>query len=190
MDNFMDKIAQKLNAQEIIRANSAADAAQIEKLQEQVSEYDICMKEMRKLNLKNAENEQKLQELIETGSSDLKNLTEECLAKIEALETGGEGSPDIHTELQQLKAVLDGQIEKTQELLKQSDEFSHKESVKVYRNVQAVIVEELEKQTQALMSFGQETTRREKKMVTVGIITMVAVAVNILLLVIHAVGIF
>ena len=27
MDNFMDKISQKLNSQEIIRANAAADAA-------------------------------------------------------------------------------------------------------------------------------------------------------------------
>ena len=31
MDNFMDKISQKLNSQEIIRANAAADAAALEK---------------------------------------------------------------------------------------------------------------------------------------------------------------
>ena len=42
MDNFMDKIAQKLGAQEAIRANAAADAAQIERLEAQVAEYDAC----------------------------------------------------------------------------------------------------------------------------------------------------
>ena len=36
MDGFMDKIAQKLGAQEAIRANAAADAAQIERLEAQI----------------------------------------------------------------------------------------------------------------------------------------------------------
>ena len=66
MDNFMDKIAQKLGAQEAIRANAAADAAQIERLEAQVAEYDACIKEMRRLNLRNAENEQKLKEMAES----------------------------------------------------------------------------------------------------------------------------
>ena len=65
MDNFMDKIAQKLGAQEAIRANAAADAAQMEKLEAQVAQYDACMKEMRKLNLKNVENEEKVGAIIE-----------------------------------------------------------------------------------------------------------------------------
>ena len=36
MDNFMDKVAQKLNSQEIIRANAAADAAALENLEKQL----------------------------------------------------------------------------------------------------------------------------------------------------------
>ena len=96
MDNFMDKIAQKLNSQEVIRANSAADAAQIEKLQEQVREYDACMKEMRKLNLKNVENEQKIQELLikneecvqklfDECSMGMQQITQECLTKMQTV---------------------------------------------------------------------------------------------------------
>ena len=60
MDNFMDKIAQKLTSQDMIRANAAADAAELESLEtqmelfkEQMGKYDECLQEMRKLNLKN-----------------------------------------------------------------------------------------------------------------------------------------
>ena len=77
MDNFMDKIAQKLGAQEAIRANAAADAAQIERLEAQVAEYNACIKEIRKLSLRNAENEQKLRELIEAVKEQLKLSLEE-----------------------------------------------------------------------------------------------------------------
>lgn len=59
MDNFMDKVAQKLGAQEMIRANAAAEAAELENMEkqltvfkEQMEKYDDCLQEMRKLNLK------------------------------------------------------------------------------------------------------------------------------------------
>ena len=37
MDNFMDKLAQKYNAQEMIRANAQAEASEMQRLQEQVA---------------------------------------------------------------------------------------------------------------------------------------------------------
>ena len=62
MDNFMDKITQKLNSQDMIRANAAADAAELENLEnqvtvfkEQIEKYDDCLQEMRQLNLRNIE---------------------------------------------------------------------------------------------------------------------------------------
>lgn len=82
MDGFMDKIAQKLGAQEAIRANAAADAAQIERLEAQVKEYDACIKEMRKLNLRNAENEQKLKEMLENVSKQVKCALEQSSEQI------------------------------------------------------------------------------------------------------------
>ncbi len=70
MDNFMDKVTEKLNSQEIIRANAAADAAALENLEKQLAlfkdqmeKYDVCLQEMRKLNLKNIESAQGVQEL-------------------------------------------------------------------------------------------------------------------------------
>lgn len=152
MDNFMDKIAQKLSSQEVIRANSAADAVQIERLQAQVAEYNACVQEMRKLNLRNVESEQRLQALLQDTTAQINNLssesrkgiqklTEECVVKIQSAK-GEEDKIEIE--------------EKLEELFKQADDFVHKENVKVYRNVQAVLVEEMEKQTQVLMEFGRE----------------------------------
>ena len=43
MDTFMDKLAQKLNAQEMIKANSAADAEEMNQLKNQLREYDECL---------------------------------------------------------------------------------------------------------------------------------------------------
>ena len=78
MDNFMDKIAQKLNSQEIISANAAADAAEMESLEkqlvlfkDQMEKYDDCLQEMRKLNLKNIESAQGVQNLADKANEKL-----------------------------------------------------------------------------------------------------------------------
>lgn len=188
----MDKIAQKLNAQEMIRANSAADAAQIDKLQAQVEEYDACMKEMRKLNLKSMENEQKLQTLLEKGSSGLQSLTEQCMARLQGAEqkSSGDSNSEVQEILGEMRTALEKNMQKTEELFRQSDDYAHKESVKVYRNVQAVVVEELEKQTQALVAFGQAAAQREKRLFAIATVAMAAGIINIGLMIVHMLGIF
>ena len=49
MDMFMDKLTQKLTAQEIIRANTAADTAELNRLKNQVAEYNECLERLKKL---------------------------------------------------------------------------------------------------------------------------------------------
>ena len=56
MDTFIDKLAQRRNAQEMIRANMTAEAVKMEQLQNQMQAYDGLMQEIRKVNLKTAEN--------------------------------------------------------------------------------------------------------------------------------------
>ncbi|WMC93961.1 hypothetical protein [Kineothrix sp. MB12-C1] len=198
MDNFMDKIAQKLSSQEVIRANSAADAAQIERLQLQVAEYNACMQEMRKLNLKNVESEQRLQELFQSigvqidnlfseSNQGIEKLTEECIMKIQSAKGEEEKKIEIETKLE--------------ELFKQADDFVHKENVKVYRNVQAVLVEEIEKQTRALMGFGAEALasvntineanrKKSKGIFALAVTTLIISLANMGLLIAHVMGVF
>ncbi len=214
MDSFMDKIAQKLNAQEAIRANAAADAAQIERLEAQVKEYDACIKEMRKLNLRNAENEQKLKEmleavsgqvkhaleqsseqigqLVEKGSEQIEQITQECIAKLrgteESIESTMETGEEVEKLLEEMRASTEENMKKMEELFRRADDFVHRENVKVYRNVQAATAEELEKQTQAVISSQQELAGKSKNLYTVGILTFIASIVNMGLLIARLAG--
>lgn len=49
MDMFMDKLAQKLTAQEIIKANTAADIEELNRLKNQIAEYNECLAKLQKL---------------------------------------------------------------------------------------------------------------------------------------------
>jgi predicted phage tail protein len=110
MDMFMDKLAQKFTAQEIIKANNAAETAVLDRLKGRTAEYSECLEKLQKL----IEDENtKLTTAQADNQNEVKRLVDESIAKIQA-------------------------IQKDTELL----EHVHKESVKVYRNVQAVVVEE------------------------------------------------
>ena len=41
MDNFMDKLAERYNAQDMIKANSQAEKAEMNNLEEQVEAYEF-----------------------------------------------------------------------------------------------------------------------------------------------------
>ena len=69
-------------------------------------------------------------------------------------------------------------------------DFVHKENVKVYRNVQAATAEELEKQTQAVISNQQELAGKNKGLYTVAIWTLVVSLVNLGILIAHLAGLF
>ena len=53
MDTFIDKLAQRFSAQDMIRANLAAEAKETRKLREKMESYESLLQEMRQINLKN-----------------------------------------------------------------------------------------------------------------------------------------
>lgn len=134
MDTFMDKLAHKLAAQEMIKANMAADAEEMNKLKEKTKEYAECLEQVQKL--------------AEAGVDRINETQKSTEAQMNA---------EVQAVLEELKAQLAEQPEALEELKKQlgekvaaSNENIHKECVKVYRNVQAVVVEENGKQTEAV----------------------------------------
>lgn len=68
----MDKIAQRFTAQDMIKANTAAEEKELERLRVQVAEYDTRIQEIRKLNLKNLELADNLQAMIDAGNAKIK----------------------------------------------------------------------------------------------------------------------
>lgn len=157
MDTFIDKLAQKKNAQEMIRANSAAEAAKMEQMQKQLAAYDEVMREIRRVNLKTAEN-----------VDNVRSVLAQCMEKLESIEREGDDgqTEELEKQLSGIKTLLE-------ERLAQSEEFMHKENVKVYRNVQAAFTEELEKQKQ--------TTKSSRLPVGLSIAILAAVAADIVI---------
>lgn len=188
MDTFLNKLSQKVNAQEMIKANSAADTAKMEMMQQQMDKYDALLQEMRKVNLKTIENMEQL-----------KKVTDESLQKIEAVkETGGikeemdsfiEKTGRQQEEIISLIAAANGQYEnimpevkkQVEEVVKQSDDFLHKENVKVYRNVQAAMTEELDKQTEKLAAGQKDSAKCGKVIIPLSIVTILLLIADIVI---------
>lgn len=216
MDNFMDKVAQKLNSQEIIRANAAADAAALENLEkqlvlfkEQMDKYDECLQEMRKLNLKNIESAQGVQALadkagekldqtigeVEAASvSKIKETSDlsiaginqtlsESLAKIAEIRENSDS-------LDKMTENMSGLQSRLEELFRGLEDYTHSDNVKVYRNVQAAMIEELAKQTTTLKEEQEKTAKSNKSLLPMVVITMVITIANIAITIARILGLF
>ncbi len=162
MDTFIDKLAQKKNAQEMIKANMTAEAAKMEQLQNQMQANDGLMQEIRKVNLKTVENVAEMRKALET-----------CIEKLDALQADSSQTEQEQETLAEIKSLLE-------EKFRQSEDFMHKENVKVYRNVQAALVEELKKQTEELKSI-QPSGNGHKALIPISVLILIGVAANIVL---------
>lgn len=65
MDTFIDKLAQKNIADDMIKANSEAEAKESQRIKEQISEYEQLLSDMKLVNLKNIESAEKVNAILE-----------------------------------------------------------------------------------------------------------------------------
>ena len=308
MDNFVDKMSQRINAQEMIKANAQAEANEMQRLQEQVAQYEAILQDMRKLNYKNSELTDKINTLVDEsmqkvqsakGSSagveeanvssdlseaimaaveeamrgldvsslnesvnntlmipvdemkqssllvsdsvtevrqiaqDVRSSVDEVRNSSEELKTSVKASVDnailtmrrenreIAEHLEYIRSTVDNiktpseedeaqreemeakrrEEEKAKEearlakeeedkkaledMFKQSDDFVHKENVKVYRNVQAVVVDEFKNQTEGLTKHNHELYERVNSVRLAVIIAIALGAANLILIVLR-----
>ena len=91
MDNFMDKLAQKLNAQEMIKANAAAEAAETARLKEQNAVYEEMLHKLQTSSEQNEASAQKLEAGVVKAEQNAQKVeqgavkVEQNAAKIEEL---------------------------------------------------------------------------------------------------------
>lgn len=227
MDNFMDKIAQKLSSQDMIRANAAADAAELETLEtqmaifkEQMEKYDDCLQEMRKLNLKNIESAQGVRHLADQANEKLGKTVEEVEAasvskiqqasdlSIAGIQQTSDASiaginqtveeslakiaeiKENTANLEALTETMTGVQEKLEQSFKSLEDFLHTDNVKVYRNVQAAMVEELEKQTTQIKDAQERNVRNIRILIPFAIITMIFSLANLGIMIARVLGLF
>lgn len=182
MDTFMDKLAQKLTAQEMIKANAAADAEEIDRLHDQIKEYNQCLAEMRKVNQETRSAAAQLNRLMEeTIEPQVRELAENAVAKLEnaKVDTGEidrlvQESLAKIKEIQKDEAAFSDLQEALGERFSQTEEYVHKENVKVYRNVQAVVTEENGKQNEVLEKAVTALTGKLNVVLGIAIASLVA----------------
>lgn len=172
MDMFMDKLAQKLTAQEIIKANTAADMEELNKLKNQIAEYNECLSKLQKIiedasqKLEGAQaHSDEMDNLIRESldgvnflRQDLENIGKEqgmLAERVESMDKSAAWqmelvSKNMGDKIDQLAGQVEEQVSgRLAERLEAMEEVVHKECVRVYRNVQAVVTEEGEKQKEA-----------------------------------------
>lgn len=243
MDTFMDKLASKLNAQEMIRANSAAEAAENAKLKQEVEAYRECLQEMREICLQNASTGDEVSELVrasmdkiseiqaESGKTEevllaMQNSSNEVMSAVQnnsdnvmsamrnnsdavlramqsssdtmmsmmqnTLQTNSDAMlSEVRTVNDELKnSMKDELLAEIKRELKNQEENVHKECVKVYRNVQAVITEENEKQTNAIIENQTKIKKRATAALVCGILAMSFSALGLVVSILNVVGVF
>lgn len=209
MDNFMDKLAQKISAQEMIKANSQAEAEEMQRLQMQVSEYEKILQEMRKLNYRNTELSEKLDLMIGDNAGKIQNMKEEEQRLIAALrdltdeQTRNREAELEHREEDRLERERAEEARKQTDIsaitdllenkFQKSDDFVHKENVKVYRNVQAVVVDEIKRSVENAQSeqsaLKKELNAKLNKVLVISVISMLASAASVVLWALMVTGI-
>ena len=110
MERFLERHANKISAQELIKANEAAEAARREQMEKQNRQYEEELSILR-------QNAQKMEERLER---------------------------------------LEGIEESIGKRIDQSDEATHDVGVRIYRNVQASVIEEQNKQMDSIREDFQK----------------------------------
>lgn len=197
MDNFIDKLAQKFIAGEVIKANSVAEERELKRLREQVAEYEQCLQEMKKLQMTNTRTAAQLREMMEEQREGVKKLTEESIRKLEqvkeeetkkdkaygdTLEASQKTMEELMLSMKQQWENLEKNHKEIEKWFQKADDYLHKENVKVYRNVQAVIVEETGKKSEEIIKAQEAAGKKYSKPVLILLgLTLAASLGNIIL---------
>lgn len=254
MDTFMDKLASRLNAQEMIRANAAAEAKENERLHKEVEVYRQCLEKMREISQQNATMGDDVSELVrasmdkiaqiqaESGKSEdvlmamqdnsnavmssVKNSSDAVVAAVKAnsdtvmasvknnsdavlssvkhtmqastdsVMNAISGSSDKIMEMlgagnDEFKAALISElVAEMKKELKMQEENVHKECVKVYRNVQAVVTDENDKQTKLIIDNQSKMKKKATAALVCGILAMSFAAAGLLVSLLDVFGVF
>ena len=141
------------NPDEMIRANGAAEAAQTDRLKAEVEDYSQTLSELRELV-------QKLQFMNRNTTDGIRTLIEDnnrqIAEKLSALEEWDHNAfrEEMKTSISDATDRIVGSIRESngaaQDLFRESNDFNHRDNVRVYRNVQASVIAELSRQTAEL----------------------------------------
>ena len=168
MENFLDRLTQKLTVQEPAKNITAQQARDNARLQEKVKEYQECLVQLKKAQealtqaAQAAKHDTQITALLEANVTQVEQLKNDASLHLEKLQQ------ESASTLRQLAQDVMGRLEKNQKEADQlsgileerfagAEEYIHKENVKVYRNVQAVVENQTAKGTEEILdSIGSQ----------------------------------
>ena len=182
---------------------------QLSLFKNQMEKYDECLQEMRKLNLKNIESAQGVQELAtraneklgrtvgemeavsvsrikETSDLSIAGINQtlnESLAKIAEIKENSDNLERVTENMSELQT-------KIEERFRNMEDFLHIDNIKVYRNVQAAMMEELEKQATVLKEEQDKLAKSNKIVLPFVIVSMAMTIANLAVSVARILGLF
>lgn len=160
MDSFKDKIAEKFGTTDIIRANSQAEAEELKNARARVEDLEKAVSDMRRLNLKCAETNELTNQVVAAA-----------IEKIEETRDKFEGK-DFSEDLNKLSSEIASLQESLNKSFKDQEEAFHKENVRVYRNVQGAMIDELKQQSEAIAIQHMHIERKIKGVKPIAIIAI------------------
>jgi hypothetical protein len=159
VDNFMDKLAEKISAQDIIRANAQAEAMEAERTKQEAEQFKTQLEELR-------ENEKEHRAVIEAAKDSIeaaKTSIEETGKTVSALsEKLRENETALSEKLRENETALSEKLRENEaaisEKLHDNEVNVHDVGVQVYRNVQAVVEKNQERNSD---DFKEQARRLE-----------------------------
>ena len=183
VDNLMDKFAQKLSAQEMIRANEAAEAAEQDRIKKQAEAYE---KELTILK----ENMNRLQKGIDTiadsssnNNIDITPIKEQIDSILKKLEESDEKTYDVGVRTwRNVEASIQQANDKQIPALKQA---LSDENVKTLEEIKG----EFKKLSKCAESIEIQIGNKNNGVLPVTIITLVIAVADLVILLLHIYGI-
>lgn len=191
-------------ADDMIRANEEAQAIEVDALKDTVAAYqrqilqlqELCEKnrilvdEMRKMSLETTKGVQDVMK----ASAEALTKNSNALGDVDFGKMQEDSQKSVEESARALEEKLTASVDESQkklaDLLQQSDDFAHKENVRVYRNVQAAVEQLLKKQTEDLNEKLEELSKPAKAPVNpVQIVTLIAVVCGVVLEALDAFGV-
>ena len=125
----------------------------------------------------------RIKEASELSIAGISRTLEESLAKIAEIKDNPES-------LEQIIGNLGKAQEKTEEAFKSLEDYLHTDNVKVYRNVQASMIEELGKQTEEIKEGQEKLGQGSRKLMPFVVGALVFSAISMIINILGIFGLF
>lgn len=172
MDTIKEIFSQKFgSASDVIKANSEAEAKELKIAKERIDDLERAVSDMRRLSLKCAETNEITSQLVQG-----------TIEKLEADTSEPAVAPELLEKLNEASEKLEALKQEMEESFRTQEETIHKENVRVYRNVQASIIDELKQQSEAIAAQHSHIEKRIKGIKPISIIALVFSGINLVVI--------